>query len=154
MGKRHGTCTWCNEFKKLTTHHIKNRLGDKEEIYDSRMRLKFITMWVCRKCHDEIESDYILTGRVIPSEVYMKETTLYGIENNLYVKMSLLNDFGGDSRRLTKEWIEKKIDRVYNKSYYAHNKQKHINLIMKLAIALNDIHVLYPKYKPLYVTGV
>lgn len=147
-----GKCFWCNQYKKMTIHHIKNRLGDKEEMYVCGRTVQLVIR-VCRKCHNEIERDYELTGRVIPLEVYKKESTLKGIENNLYVRMSLLHDLGRDNRRLTKIWIEKKIDRVYNKSYYTTNKQQYSNLIMKLAIALNDIHTLYPKYKPLYYTN-
>ena len=57
MGKMHGVCQWCNKIERLKTHHVKNRLGDKEEFYGRNNNIRNIMMWVCRSCHNEIEMD-------------------------------------------------------------------------------------------------
>jgi len=63
MGKKHGVCPHCNKIKRLTTHHVKNRLGEKEKYYGKNNNIRNVHLWVCRECHDKIEEDYILTGR-------------------------------------------------------------------------------------------
>jgi len=146
---RYKTCEWCHETKHMTTHHIKNRLGDKEEIVRYG-RFIPVTIEVCRKCHNEIERDYILLGKVIETKEYVRENTLHGIEHNLPIRMEHMRR-GNIGRRMTKHWLELKMSKVYRR--YLHDKSCHKGLyntqylnkkryrvtIMKLAIALNDI---------------
>lgn len=140
---RYKTCEWCHKIRDLTTHHIKDRLGNKEEILMSGYYI-IQTMEVCRPCHDEIERDYELTGKVIPSMLFVRENTLYGIEHNLYPRMANLDQRKKHDIKHTTLWLEKKINFVHKKSRrsQSENKDKFSNLIMKLAIALNDIHTM------------
>lgn len=156
MGKRHGVCQWCNKIERLTTHHVKNRLGDKEEFYGRNNNIRNIMMWVCRSCHNEIEMDYELVGKVYRKNEYEKETTLGGIEHNIPVRMKYMKK-GKMGRNMTKRWLEKKIFKVYRKSrhdrschiglYYTqyNNTKKYRITIMKLAIALNETRLIYSK---------
>jgi len=156
MGKRHGKCQWCNEIKRLTTHHVKNRLGDREEFYGRNNNIRNMVMWVCRSCHDEIERDYELVGKVILIHDCERENTLSGIEHNIPVRLHYLKN-GNMTYNITKSWLEKKIINVYRRS--THDKSCHMGLyntqynntkkyrmtIMKLAIALNDTRLLYSR---------
>jgi hypothetical protein len=145
-------CEWCNEVKNLTTHHIKNRLGEKEVVWKYG---KFIqnTMRVCRSCHNEIEIMYELETKVVLKESFKKEDTLEGILHNMYFRMSNIDTKA--KRCDTSHWIERKIVRTHRK--LNNDKSCHIGLyntiernrlpyrttIMTLAIALNDLKHIY-----------
>ena len=84
----HGRCEWCNKTNlHLTTHHIKDRLGEKESVWKGDELVEH-TMRICRPCHDEIERLYEAETRVVLSHAFKRENTLSGIRNNLYLKMA------------------------------------------------------------------
>ncbi len=144
-------CEWCNKIRHITIHHVKDRLGDKEIFFIHGKQI-FRTIGVCRPCHDEIERDYELIGKVILQEFFKRESNLDGIRHNLYVRMTDI--YTKSSQRETRLWLIKKINRIYNKMlqdkkcriglYYEQeqNKQKYRELIMILAIALHDIRYI------------
>jgi len=150
---RYKTCEWCHKRRDLTTHHIKDRLGNKEEIIMNGYYI-MLTMEICRPCHDEIERDYELTGKVTLEKSFMRENTLEGIEHNIYPRMSFLDQRKEHDIKYTTTWLEKKIGDVYrmgrrdrscNVGLYntkIKNQEKYSKLIMKLAIALNDMHTM------------
>jgi len=147
-------CEWCNKVKKITVHHVKDRLGAKEKIYIND-HLVFITMNVCRPCHDEIEADYELTCKVVLLKKYVRENILGGIEHNIPVRMSYIRN--KTECIYTRKWLEKKIRNVHGRLkcdkscriglYYTRqmNTKPYRECIMKLAIALNDIRVIQRK---------
>lgn len=147
-------CEWCNKVKKNTVHHVKDRLGVKEEIYVNG-HLVFTTMNVCRQCHDEIERDYELIGKVVTQQLFRREGTLGGIEHNIPIRMSYNRN--KRERRNTRKWLQKKIQKVHGRLghdkscrsglYYTQqmNIKPYRECIMKLAIALNDMRVIERK---------
>lgn len=55
-------CEWCGKRKKLTKHHVKNRIGDKIFTINKNKNLRPYVIPLCRECHDYIENDYIFLG--------------------------------------------------------------------------------------------
>ena len=138
-------CNWCNRDRKLTIHHIKNRLGEKEQIYKWNGKLIDVTTRICRPCHDEVELDYQLTGRVVLKTSFMRENTMKGIENNLYERMKFLDQKHEHELKFINKWIDKKMSKVIGRARYDHGYplkiglDKYCDLMTKLALAKNDI---------------
>ncbi len=148
-------CEWCNEFKRLTTHHIKNRLGERESVYVNG-ELKEVTARICRECHDEIERMYEFETRVVIDHGCKRENTLDGIRNNIYFRMGNIETRA--KREETEYWLQKKMHKVHWKmkldrschiglyNTIERNRLPYRKLIMTLGIALNDIKVIKNRY--------
>lgn len=144
-------CEWCNTVRHLTTHHIKNRIGEKESVYIKGKLIEH-TMRVCRPCHDEIERMYEFETRVVLHDPFKRENTLSGIRNNLYLRMADLDE----QHKIDKAeyWLKKKMYVLHGRMhhdkscrlglYYTKERSKrpYRMLIMTIGIALNDIKVI------------
>jgi len=127
-----GICEWCNKYKRLTRHHTKYRTGEKVCHIDTIQKIRIYTIqYLCRSCHDVMEQDYILLGRVVdePSVKYIPESPELVPKPSLYFALKFIKN---PPRKKRNSRGRKIIKNLYNIALKNDTHEEEVNLIMQI----------------------